>query len=141
MRVTSYTTAEPGEPAALGGVSPADWPDACRLVPGAKAMDRPRAVTIGTTTLHDVACTVPVRAITTLETAWVAASPEQAHALLAEPKAAARPHVDGADETFSGGSSEYLLIRVGRSIVRIGNLDERDRIQVAATVARALRKR
>src|SRR5262249_26771264 len=120
VRVTAYTTTEPGEPAALRGVPAADWPDAGRLAPGAQAGDDPsaadRTVSLGTTTLHDLVCAVKAAGLTTVETAWVAASPKQAHALLTGTTAAATPHVDGADEAFSGGSSEFLWIRVGRYI-------------------------
>jgi hypothetical protein len=114
-------------------------------VPGAEAADNPpaadRRVTLGTTTLPDLVCAVKAAGLTTVETAWVAASPKQAHALLTGTTSAAKPHVDGADEVFSGGSPEFLWIRVGRYIERIDSADAREGIRVASAVAKQLRKR
>lgn len=146
VRVTSYTTTRPGGPAELGGVREKDWPDACRLAPGfelginSKAADR--SATIGSTTLRSVLCDFNTDdGFGTVETAWVAASPEQAHALLTMPTPARKAHVDGADEAYSLNDSEDLWIRVGRYVVRVKGFHTKDRIQLASAVAQELRKR
>jgi outer membrane protein assembly factor BamB len=143
-RVTSYATTRPGGPAGLGGVRAADWPDACHVVPGFKAGDYPpaadRAATIGSTTLRNVECGVGDGA-TRVRTEWVAASPEQAHALLTMPATAQKTHVDGADEAYSLDDANDLWIRVGRFLMRVDDLDAKTRIRVASAMAKALRRR
>lgn len=143
-RVTAYTTTKPGGPAGLGGVRATDWPDACHIAPGFKADDHPstvdRTATIGSTTLRNVGCIVG-DGITTVGVAWVAVSPEQAHALLTMPATARKAHVDGADEAYSVSDSSDLWIRVGRYVIRVNDLDAKNRIRVASAVAQELRRR
>jgi hypothetical protein len=146
VRVTSYTTTTPGDPAELGGVREKDWPDTCRLAPGfergiiSKAADR--SATIGSTTLRSVLCDFDSEdGSGTVETAWVAASPERAHALLTMPTTAQKAHVDGADEAYPINDSKDLWIRVGRYVVRVTDFDPKDGIRLASAVAHELRKR
>jgi len=143
-RVTAYATTKPGGPAGLGGVRAADWPDACHLAPGFKADVHPSAVdrtaTIGSTTLRNAGCIVG-DGITIVGVAWVAVSPEQAHALLTMPATARKAHVDGADEAYSVSDSDDLWIRVGRYVIRVNDLHAKRRIRVASAVAKELRRR
>lgn len=143
-RITSYTTTKPGGPAELGGVPAADWPDACHLAPGLKGSDFPsaadRTATIGSTTLRNAACRV-YHGAAVVGTAWVAASPEQAHTLLTMPTTARKEHVDGADEAYSVNDLGDSWIRVGRYVMRVYDPDAKERIRVASEVAKALRKR
>lgn len=144
FRTTSYETTRAGPPGELGGVQESDWPDACAVAPGYKAASPPAtaSVTVGPVTLHDLSCAYRLAGDTnvSLEIAWVAPAPGDAHRLLTMDGQARPIQVDGADEAYAFPSPAVLWFRAGRYVMRIGQNGLEARA-LASAVAKHLRIR
>jgi outer membrane protein assembly factor BamB len=144
FRTTSYETTRAAPPGELGGVQESDWPDACAIASGYEAASPPAtaSVTIGPVALHDLSCAYRLGGDTdaTLDIAWVAATPDDAHRLLAMDGQARPVQVDGADEAYAFPSPAVLWFRAGRYVVRIGQTGLEAQA-LASAVAKHLRTR
>lgn len=126
-RTTAYAMVKAGGPAELGGVPASDWPDACTVAPGHRALRDMRTdaddAVIGSTRLPGVSCLFSGEdgsGATDVTIAWVAATPRLAHGLLADSAKADSQPVSGADEAYSIDSGNPgLWLRAGRYILRV----------------------
>ncbi|MDN3351850.1 PQQ-binding-like beta-propeller repeat protein [Actinomadura sp. DC4] len=138
FRTTSYDTTKAGSPGELGGIPQSDWPDACAVAPGYKAASPPvtPAVSVGSVALHDLSCAYRLAGDTnaSLDIAWVAPTPDDAHRLLTVDAQAQPVQVDGADEAYAYPSPPVLWFRAGRFVMRIDQtgLDARALASAAA---------
>jgi len=133
-------------PVELGGVPEADWPDACELAPGHRVVGDEGGATIGPVKLPNVRCRYEIEGLNPIVTlAWVAATAEQAKALLAaqRPKAKA---VEAGDDAYYFDYPGPFVMRVGRFIVsfnRFAGTDGRgvdESTALAKAIAETLRR-
>ena len=99
-------------------------------------------MTIGPVALHGLSCAYRLAGDTdvSLDIAWVAPTPGDAHRLLAVDWKAQPVQVDGADEAYAFSSPAVLWFRAGRYVVRIGQTGLEAQA-LASAVAKHLRTR